>query len=270
MDPYTNPDHQSDTTIQAMATRLEERAAHPIFSAFIADYAGTLPKDRPLRLLEVGCGTGAVLRQLQPALHADSELHGADISEKLLAAAHNLSQGCPIHWQKLTGTDLPYASASFDVVLMHTLLGHVPDPSQVLREAFRVLRPEARLIVFEADHASTTFALSDYEKTRETDHKLVSAIATHPDICRQLPRLLKSAAFTLTAHKAHPLSECPKGDFWLSSVHGFSRLIPALGILSKQEGEAWTTHLLRAHEEGTFFAAGIFYTFQALKKQTPL
>lgn len=270
MDPYTNPDQQNESTIHAMVTRLEERAHHPIFRSFIDAYAGTLPREAPLRVLELGCGTGAVLRQLRAVLHADSELHGADISEKLLTAARTLSEGSNIHWEALKSPALPYPDASFDLLVMHTLLGHVPDTAHILNEASRVLRPNARLIIFEADHAATTFAQPDYAKMRATDYKLVSAIATHPDICRQLPRHLKAAGFTITAHKAHPLSECSKGDFWLSSVKGFSRLIPALGILSKEEGEAWVNQMLSSHEEGTFFAAGIFYTFHVVKNVAPL
>jgi len=266
MDPYTNPDQQSDATLHAMATRLEERADHPVFRGFIADYAGTLPRESPLRVLEVGCGTGAVLRQVQGFLHPDSELHGVDISEKLLSAAREHSQGSTIHWAHLTSHQLPFPGDFFDVVLMHTLLGHVPDTAEMLAEAFRVLRPNGRLLIFEADHAATTFALPDYAKMRETDHKLVSAIATHPDICRQLPRHLKAAGFRIEHHKAHPLSECPRGDFWLSSVKGFARLIPALGLLPRAEGEAWVEQMLRSHEDGTFFAAGVFYTFHVLKE----
>ena len=97
------------------------------------------------------------------------------------------------------------------------------------------------------------------------DQKLAEAIATHPDICRQLPRLLKKAGFQLDRHRSELFSECGRGDFWLSSVRGFARLIPALGILPEEEGRAWVEAMLASHEEGTFFAAGSYYTFFASK-----
>jgi len=263
MDPYLDPDQQPEATLQAMVTRLEERSRHPAFRAFTEDYTATIPCTQPVSVLDLGCGTGAVLRLLEERLHPDSTLTGADISEKILAAARSFSPNSRIHWNKIQPGRLPYGDASFDVLIMHTLLSHVPHTDLLLKEASRVLRPGGSLIVFDADHAATTFAQPDSAKMRELDHRLVSAIATHPDICRQLPRHLKGAGFTLLSHKAHPLSECGKGDFWLSSVRGFAQLIPALGILSKQEGDAWVTHMLQSHEEGTFFAAGIFYTFYA-------
>lgn len=266
MDPYQNPDQQSDATIHAMVTRLEQRAQHPFFLRLIANYANQVRTDIPLHILDLGCGTGVVIRQFETRLHSESTLIGADISSRLLDAARTHSPGSRIHWEKLESAPLPYDASSFDVIVMHTLLSHVAEPEVLLREAHRTLKPGGSLIVFDADHASTTYGLPDYAKTRETDQKLVAAIATHPNICRQLPRLLKHTGFELERHSAEILSECGRGDFWLSSVKGFARLIPALGILPDKEGQAWVESMLSSHEAGTFFAAGSYYTFFASKR----
>ena len=54
-----------------------------------------------------------------------------------------------------------------------------------------------------------------------------------------------------------------RGDYWLSSVRGIERLIPSLGVLTETEATAWVGQMMRSHEDGTFFAAGAFYTFHA-------
>jgi hypothetical protein len=136
-----------------------------------------------------------------------------------------------------------------------------------LQEAGRVLKENGRLIVFDADHAGTTYSQPSYEATRRMDYLLTSAIATQPDICRQLPRLLKVAGFELCGHASGLISECGNGDYWLSSVQGFARLMPTLGVVSAEEADSWVSHMLRSHEEGTFFAAGAFYTFHARPKK---
>jgi ubiquinone/menaquinone biosynthesis C-methylase UbiE len=84
------------------------------------------------RLLEVGCGTGAILRDLiTPAT-----IHGLDLD---IAALDE----CRIHASavSLTRSDahfLPYPDQSFDIVYCHFLLLWVHDPLQVVREMARV------------------------------------------------------------------------------------------------------------------------------------
>ena len=84
------------------------------------------------RVLEVGCGTGAILRDLiTPA-----SLHGLDLDPAALAE-------CRIHVSatSLTRGDahfLPYPDRSFDIVYCHFLLLWVHDPLQVVREMARV------------------------------------------------------------------------------------------------------------------------------------
>lgn len=265
-DPYLDPDRQPEPVLEAMTTRLEERGRHPGFAGMIAKYVGSLPRDRPLSVLDLGCGTGVVARRLAETLHPGSTVHGADVSAGLLRAAERLAPGLRISWDHLVAGILPYADASFDVVTMHTLLSHVADPLAVLGESRRVLRRGGRLIVFDADHAGTTYSQPDPETTRRIDHLLTSAIATHPAICRQLPRLLQAAGFELQSHDAELIAECGRGEYWLSSVQGFARLLPALGVLSPEEGAAWVSRLLEAHENGTFFASGAFYTFHAVPR----
>ncbi|MEM7600209.1 MAG: methyltransferase domain-containing protein [Verrucomicrobiota bacterium] len=262
-DPYSNPDEQPESAIQAMATRLEERGRHDGFSRMISTYVQTLPTDRPLRVLDLGCGTGVVTRQLIESLAPGSEVHGGDVSAELLKQAKLCSPNSGIIWDHLPSGPLPYADETFDAVTMHTLLSHVPNPLSILAESKRILKPDGRLIVFDADHAGTTYSQSDFEKTRRMDHLLISAIATNPDVCRQLPRLFKESGFGLSSHCVDVISECCLGDYWLSSVEGFARLIPTLGAVSANEGEAWVKHMRASHEDGTFFAAGAFYTFHA-------
>jgi ubiquinone/menaquinone biosynthesis C-methylase UbiE len=265
-DPYRDPDSQADATLQAMITRLEERGRHAGFSRMIRAYVAALPTDRPLTVLDLGCGTGVVARQVAAAAHPSSAVHGADVSNRLLNEARRLDPTGRIRWDHIRPGALPYGEATFDAVLMHTLLGHVPDPAAILAEAARVLRRGGRLIVFDADHAGTTYGEADYETTRRIDHLLSSAIATHPDVCRQMPRYLKAAHFKLTDYRADVIAECGRGDYWLSSVRGFARMFPTLGVLSPEEADRWVGHMLKSHEDGTFFAAGSFYTFHAERR----
>jgi len=262
-DPYIDPDSQTQAAVEAMASRLEARGKHTTFLQMIENYGNSLPKDKELSVLDLGCGTGVVIRQFAKMLHPASKLHGADVSTKLLGEAVKYSENDKIQWDHIGSESLPYDDGTFDVIVMHTLLSHVPDPLAILNEAQRVLKKGGKLIVFDADHVSTTYNQADYETTRRIDGLLTSAITTQPDICRQLPRLFKASGYMVTDHEVDIISECGKGDFWLSSVHAFARLMPTIEALSKDEADTWLEYMLKSHEEGTFFASGTYYTFYA-------
>jgi SAM-dependent methyltransferase len=88
------------------------------------------------RILEIGCGTGALLPELLSLGHADT--HGLDLNRDFLeVASRNAQEAC------LTCGDahgLPYPENSFDLTLCHFLLLWVGRPVSVLREMMRVTR----------------------------------------------------------------------------------------------------------------------------------
>jgi SAM-dependent methyltransferase len=83
-DPYHNPDALPSSTIEAIITRLEERGRHPFFLSAINQYVATLERDRKLSVLELGCGTGVVIRHVETLVHPTCILRAADISEQFL------------------------------------------------------------------------------------------------------------------------------------------------------------------------------------------
>ncbi|MFN8381006.1 MAG: class I SAM-dependent methyltransferase [Anaerolineales bacterium] len=86
------------------------------------------------RVLEIGCGTGAILREIKsPASLFGLDLESASLTEcRIHAPAASLTRG-DAHF-------LPYPDQSFDIVYCHFLLLWVSDPLQVLREMARVGR----------------------------------------------------------------------------------------------------------------------------------
>jgi ubiquinone/menaquinone biosynthesis C-methylase UbiE len=112
------------------------------------------------RLLEVGCGTGAVLGVLDNAFPALA-LSGVDIEPMLIATARERLKrpGIPIDLRVADGRHLPYADGSFDHVWIQFLLEHMDAQSarDVLQEAHRVLVPGGRLTAIEFDYHTLRF-----------------------------------------------------------------------------------------------------------------
>jgi len=94
------------------------------------------------RVLEVGCGTGAILSELP----AHPPVHGLDIDPVALAQCHShVPTASLIHGN---ARQLPYIDRSFGVVYCHFLLLWVRDPLQALFEMKRVTEEGGHIIAF--------------------------------------------------------------------------------------------------------------------------
>lgn len=108
---------------------------------------GLAPREdgEPVRILEVGIGTGANLPLLRRALPAGLpvEIWGLDLSEGMLAACRRRLAASPDASVRLVMGDahaLPFAAARFDRVFHVGALGSFRDPARALSEMARVAR----------------------------------------------------------------------------------------------------------------------------------
>lgn len=109
------------------------------------------PRPRPLRVMDVGCGTGFVAARVAPVLGPDDTMICADLSQAMLDASRRaVSAGgyaCGFEFVKLDGRSLPQPDGSCDVVTMNSVLHHLPDIVAVLREVARVLKVGGSLVI---------------------------------------------------------------------------------------------------------------------------
>ena len=103
-------------------------------------YAPVAGNGRQARLLEIGCGSGALLQDLS----ADNVVVGMDIADVALRVCRERGLDCV---SKGDVTALPYADAAFDIVIAIDVLEHIDDDAAAVREIHRVCKPGGRLIV---------------------------------------------------------------------------------------------------------------------------
>ena len=100
-----------------------------------------LHNTRPGRLLEVGCGAGHLLAKLR-SLGWKTE--GQEVDSRAAENARNFYD-FPVHLGALEDLSLP--ENSFDAIIMNHVVEHVHDPTALLTECYRILRPNGRLTV---------------------------------------------------------------------------------------------------------------------------
>ena len=89
-------------------------------------------------ILDVGCGGGFLTNTLAQAGH---KAVGIDLSPNSLKMAESQDRTGNARYIQADALQLPFADGSFDAVCAMDLLEHVEEPSQVIAEAARVLKP---------------------------------------------------------------------------------------------------------------------------------
>lgn len=98
--------------------------------------------------LEVGCGTGFFSLNLRLAGILD-EAHVTDISPGMVAVAERnaAALGFVVSGRAADAETLPYDDDTFNLVVGHAVLHHIPDVELAFREMLRVLKPGGRLVI---------------------------------------------------------------------------------------------------------------------------
>ena len=99
--------------------------------------------NKEMSVLELACGTGLLSVQLAGNVKL---LEATDYSEKMIEQAKQRGHSSRLHFSVQDATALPYASGTFDAVVISNALHIMPKPEKALAEIGRVLKPDGILI----------------------------------------------------------------------------------------------------------------------------
>jgi ubiquinone/menaquinone biosynthesis C-methylase UbiE len=253
-DVYLTIADAEPAVIDELARVLELRAADPQQQAMRDAYLGDLGLRTDARVLEVGCGTGAVTRALALLPEARSVV-GVDPSPGFLAAARELAENIPnVEFVEGDAKALPLEDASFDAVVFHTTLCHVPGPDVALGEAFRVLRGGGRLAVFDGDYDTVTCASGDSDPLQACADAMKESHVYDRWFVRRLPRLVLDAGFEIEQLRGHSYVEAPSSSgYMLAIVDRGADALAASGALGAEASDALKAEARRRSDAGEFF-----------------
>jgi ubiquinone/menaquinone biosynthesis C-methylase UbiE len=157
----------------------------------------------PLRILDLGCGTGEITRRLADR-YPGATLLGVDILEGNLELARRGSAafGERIRYAKGDAFALECADAEFDLVACRHMSQAVPDFPLVLREITRVLKPRGWLHLLSEDYGMLHFPARDagaFDPDRFWNTNAIAFLRTircDGRIGRHSPELLQASGYS--------------------------------------------------------------------------
>ncbi len=264
-DPHRFSNQLDESTTQRLINRLERRAQDVVFNRLFDQYITKLDLPKSARVLEVGCGTGAMTRALSHRKYFTNKIIGVDQSSAFIEAAERFAMmkgvGELVEFNIGDAHDLNIEDESFDAVIAHTLISHVTDPVEVLKEISRLVRRGGSIAIFDGDYASLTYAFPDHEFGRKMNHALASATFNNPLIIRDLVRLLPEMGLEVTETLANVVSEIGTASYFKSFAETYAPLVASSGLLSKEDVDDWLKTQYIAMNDGTFFASCNYYTY---------
>ena len=247
-----------------LASRLERRAEAADEGSARRDYLDRLGIAAGERVLDVGCGSGVVTRDIARRVAPGGVAVGLDPSPAFLAIARErvnaAGLGALVEFRQGDARALPFGDGEFDVALAATVLAHVPEGERAIPEMARVVREGGRVGIFDFDGDSIIISHPDRALTR----RIVIAASDHAAVngwlARQLPGLLVAAGLRNVQVRAFmPLERDPSG-FYATMAKRAAEVAAEAGEITDAERCRWLGEL-QAELDGGRFVGGRAHLF---------
>ena len=111
-------------------------------------------------ILDYGCGPGTFSIKLSKL--TNKNVHSVDISKQFLEECEKSKKkynSDNIKTQLIEGNKLPFNNDYFDKVLLFDVIHHLEEPEIALREIYRVLKKNGKIIIYEPNKLNPLIAL---------------------------------------------------------------------------------------------------------------
>jgi ubiquinone/menaquinone biosynthesis C-methylase UbiE len=262
-DVYATIGEVDAATQERLAEILELRAADPQQKEMVQSYLSHLVLAPAARVLEIGCGTGPITRVLAQ-LTGVAEVVGIDPSPVFIARAGELAgPASNVTFEIGDGRALRFGDATFDAVVLHTTLCHVPQPELVIGEAARVLRPGAALAICDGDYSTITVALGDPDPLQACIEAVKTAFIHDPWVVRRVPALLRAAGFELLEARSHGYLQLSEPEYMLTVVDRGADVLATRAGGNQELAAALKAEARRRADAGEFYGFMGFTSFLA-------
>lgn len=205
------------------AEAFEEQRIREFSSAkkdrWLAEFHKYLPAGKPLRILDIGTGTGFFACILAAEGH---KVTGIDITPDMIEHAEHMASalGMDIDFRLMDAETPDFPPESFDVLVTRNLTWTLPNTEKAYTEWCRILSPNGVLINFDADYSAALEDGKEYDLPENHAHKL-------------LPDSMKEENDSITMELGAYHGRRPQWDVQLLVEAGFERITVDMGVFRR-------------------------------------
>jgi len=265
-DPYATIDQASDEFQQAIAAAMEARSLEPAQIRMRRRYLGDAELPRGAAAVDLGSGTGHLACDLVEVFGC-REVLGLDFSPVMVSRARELHEATPgLSFRQGDARDTKLPDASFDLVVMHTILCHVPGPEAAICEAFRILKPGGTLAVFDGDYDTATVALFENDPLDSVVQWYVRGHVHDLWLTRRFVPLVATAGFEIGKVEGHAYLAEGEAPYFRTVIGRGADLMVNRGMLTPDAAMSLKTEADQRIKNGNFFG---FISFLSLIARKP-
>ena len=260
-DPLGARDGRPDSPpcIEALETRGRARPQRRLRRRFLR-FVPVRPGDD---VLEVGCGTGVIVRDLATMIGARGRVVGIDRSPAIVSAARLLARPHP-HRSRMVlkvadGARLPFRAGRFDVALAITVMLHAPDPLTVVKEMARVVRPGGLVGLQDQDFGTMVVPHPDRRLTAKILDEVVERVYPEPHSGRYLPGVLRDAGLDAVRVLTEVYQDTTLEPYTRTFLERRAEQAVQFGIVSASTARRWLDGLTELVAGGVFLFTLNYY-----------
>jgi ubiquinone/menaquinone biosynthesis C-methylase UbiE len=270
-DPYRDVDGQPDPA--QLVAALEARGRTASYARLLRRFLRFSGIGPGQAVLEVGCGTGVVLRELAARVGSRGRLVGVDPSRTLIGAATRLLRDQRrrqrIALRVSDGARLPFPDSRFDAAVAVTVLLHVADPVAVVKEMMRVTRPGGLVAVQDQDFGTTALSHPDRALTERIMMGVAARVYEEPWSGRRLPGLLRAAGLERVRLRTDVYQDTTLEPYTRTFLERRAENAVRFGIVDASTAQRWLDAVTAQVATGAFVLTLNYYGAVGFKPGAP-